>query len=256
MPGNTPETNITPALPGFYCHNHGHNPEYVPFTLVNDGICDYSRCCDGSDEWAGVGGIKCANKCKEIGKKWREMDQVRRKASSNAFKRHAQLITEAAGMEQDLHVWLRDAEGKQKSLEASIAQLERERDEIEKKERSRLVKGATKGQAGVLAGLAKARLGELREALKTVRKQRNSYQDRATQLEGILQKFREEHNPNFNDEGVKRAVNDFNDYQAKEKESHAHANFEDDLSNFTGGNDGITWEEFEAEPESDIDVCE
>lgn len=34
-------------LKGFYCPNVGYKSVYIPFSRVNDGICD---CCDGSDE--------------------------------------------------------------------------------------------------------------------------------------------------------------------------------------------------------------
>ena len=67
-------SNATIVLPGFYCKNKGHVPGYIPFTYVNDGVCDYEVCCDGSDEWEGAGGVKCEDKCKEIGKEFKRLD--------------------------------------------------------------------------------------------------------------------------------------------------------------------------------------
>ncbi|EXK24263.1 protein kinase C substrate 80K-H [Fusarium oxysporum f. sp. melonis 26406] len=61
-------TNVTNALPGFWCANEGHIGMYVPFLYVNDGVCDYDLCCDGSEEYKGVGGVRCENRCSEIGK--------------------------------------------------------------------------------------------------------------------------------------------------------------------------------------------
>ena len=66
----TGEPNASNALPGYYCKNKGHQPSYIPFTYVNDGICDYELCCDGSDEWAGVDGVRCEDRCKEMGREW------------------------------------------------------------------------------------------------------------------------------------------------------------------------------------------
>ena len=60
---------------------------------VNDGVCDYELCCDGSDEYAGVGGVKCEDKCKEIGKEWKKADEIRRKSERAALKRRVELET-------------------------------------------------------------------------------------------------------------------------------------------------------------------
>ena len=48
----------------FYCPNRGFKPSNLASSRVNDGICD---CCDGSDEWAMVGGSPCSNNCDEMG---------------------------------------------------------------------------------------------------------------------------------------------------------------------------------------------
>lgn len=37
---------------------------------VNDGVCDYELCCDGSDENIYVGGVQCENCCDVIGKEY------------------------------------------------------------------------------------------------------------------------------------------------------------------------------------------
>ena len=47
----------------FWCKNEGHVGSYIPSHLVNDGVCDYEVCCDGSDEWKT--GVQCPNKCVE-----------------------------------------------------------------------------------------------------------------------------------------------------------------------------------------------
>jgi len=59
----------TSACPNsrFYCRNHGKNGNFIPSSRVNDGICDYELCCDGSDEYNGY--VRCPDKCNEIEKK-------------------------------------------------------------------------------------------------------------------------------------------------------------------------------------------
>lgn len=46
----------------FWCANEGFYGQYIPSFLVNDGVCDYDVCCDGSDE----GSDKCPNRCAEV----------------------------------------------------------------------------------------------------------------------------------------------------------------------------------------------
>lgn len=69
----------------------------MPFLSVNDGVCDYDLCCDGSDEWAHVGGVKCEDRCKEIGKVWRKNDEQRKKSLGAAGKKRKELVAEAGG---------------------------------------------------------------------------------------------------------------------------------------------------------------
>src|SRR6202012_6140089 len=119
--------NDTEALPGFYCQNKGHNPAYVPFTLVNDGVCDYELCCDGSDEWAGVGGVKCEDKCKELGAEWRKQNDARQKAHSAAMRKRRELVAEAARLRKELEDKIADlkvlAEGDDMKVAAAEAEL-------------------------------------------------------------------------------------------------------------------------------------
>ncbi|ODQ68684.1 hypothetical protein NADFUDRAFT_81555 [Nadsonia fulvescens var. elongata DSM 6958] len=58
------------ALPGFWCQNIGYKARYIPNHRVNDGLCDYKLCCDGSDEWAHIGGVKCENRCEAMQREW------------------------------------------------------------------------------------------------------------------------------------------------------------------------------------------
>ena len=100
--------NASLALPGFYCKNKGHLPAYVPFTNVNDGVCDYNTCCDGSEEWEGVGGVKCDDKCKEIGKEWRKHDEARQKSLTTAAKKRKELVAEGAKLKKEIEDRIQD----------------------------------------------------------------------------------------------------------------------------------------------------
>ncbi|KAL8835710.1 MAG: hypothetical protein Q9170_003212 [Blastenia crenularia] len=246
------------ALPGFYCKNKGHQPSYVPFLSVNDGVCDYDLCCDGSDEWAQVGGLKCEDKCKEIGKAWRKQDEQRKKSLGVAGKKRKELAAEAGRLRkqvedriQTLETEIQGSALKAKSLETALAEAERQ-------ERGKVVRSAGKGSKfGTLIQMAKDRIEELRESLVEVRSQRDTASARLIELEGLLSTFKAEYNPNFNDEGVKRAVRSWEDYVARDNPAigdAAHDRDLDEISKPDSETGVITWSDWEEGEESDVDV--
>lgn len=252
--------NITLALPGFYCKNKGHIPSYVPFTSVNDGVCDYDLCCDGSEEWEGVGGVKCEDKCKEIGKEWRKQDEVRQKSLGNASRKRKELVAEAARLKQQIRDRIQSLGTEIEGSELKLRDLEQEFAEVEKKERGKVVRGSSgqkAGKMGVLVGLAKQRTDELRDSLIRVREERDSSRSRMQELEDILSTFKDEYNPNFNDEGVKRAARAWEDYAARDKGPEPEAARDRDLEEITKSDkdNGLDWEEYQGDDESDTDVC-
>ncbi|KAH8698322.1 glucosidase II beta subunit-like protein-domain-containing protein [Talaromyces proteolyticus] len=217
-PGNHPDAegiDLTPALPGFHCKNKGHTAAYIPFQRVNDGICDYDICCDGSDEWARVGGTKCEDRCKEIGKSWRKAEETRQKSLTAALRKKKELVAESGRLTKEIEDRIIDLEVEVKAQETKIRAMEVDLERLEKEERGKVVKSTKKGKVAMLAGLAKTRVNELREALNEVRSQRDDSRSRVKELEEILATFKVEYNPNFNDEGVKRAVRSWEDYAAK-----------------------------------------
>ena len=260
--GLSGDQNITLALPGYYCKNKGHRPSYVPFSNVNDGVCDYELCCDGSDEWDGVGGIKCENQCKEIGKEWKKQDDQRKKSMGIAGKRRKELVLEAVRLKKQLEEKVVVLDVEIRAADIKVGNLEKALTDVEKHEKGRVVRGPSKGnRVNVLAALAKDRIEELRESLLDVRGQRDDAKTKVKELELILSTFKEEYNPNFNDEGVKRAVKAWEDYAATTKSSTGEEDNIaverdlDEISRADGEEHGIKWEEWEAEEESDVDVC-
>ena len=252
------DVNTSLALPGYYCKNKGHQPSYVPFTNVNDGVCDHQLCCDGSDEWAKVGGIKCEDKCKEIGKEWRKLDEQRQKSASNAAKKRKELVAEAAKLRQEVEIKIHTLETEIQAEEIKVKGLAANLAEAERQERGRVVnKPKSGGRLSMLAQLAKNRIEELRESLIEVKNQRDASKARMAELEGILTTFKEEYNPNFNDEGVKRAVRSWEDYAARDKPTigdEAHDRDLDEISKPDTETGAIEWQEWEEPEESDVDV--
>ena len=225
---------------------------------MNDGVCDYEFCCDGSDEWAKVGGKACGDKCKEIGKEWRKHDERRQKAVGNAAKKRKELVAEAARLRKEIEGRIQSLGTQIEGSVITVKNLEAALAEVEKKEKGRVVKSSGSGsRLSVLAGLAKDRIEELRGALLDLWAQRDAARERIAELEAILSTFKEEYNPNFNDEGVKRAVRSWEDYAARQKPAEDDAGRDRDLDEITkpdAESGVIQWSEWEDPDESDADV--
>ncbi|KAI1764496.1 glucosidase 2 subunit beta [Hypoxylon sp. FL1150] len=247
-------TNTTNALPGFWCENKGHVGSYVPFMYVNDGVCDYELCCDGSEEYGKVG-VKCANKCAEIGKEWRRVEKERKENLERANKRRRTMVKESKEVRRRVEVKITSLAEEIKELEVKQAELKAKLDGIERQERFKVVKNEGSGKLGVLAGLAKTRVNELRDALSKVMGERNQLKDKVQELEGILAAFKEEYNPNFNDEGVKKAVRAWEDYAAK-GDTQEQLNEMDIQAVMKEDSDesGINWKEFDDDEVTDTDI--
>ena len=232
----------------------------MPFTVVNDGVCDWEGCCDGSDEWAKVGGVRCEDRCKEVGREWRRKDELRQKSLGNAGKRRRGLVGEAARVRLEVEGQISTLRTLVEAGEIKVRGLEGEVRELERRERGKVVrkvKGVGGSKAGMLVGLARERVKEVREALVEVRGQRDEGLRRIEELEGILRTFKEEYNPNFNDEGVKRAVRGWENYAAREKvaiKDELRDRDLDEIAKPDGEEGGIKWSEWEEEEESDVDV--
>lgn len=137
--------------------------------------------------------------------------------------------------------------------------MEQELKDVQRSEAGKTVKaGPGKGgKLSQLVELARARMDELRNHLISTRGELESNRDRLKQLEGLLATFKEEYNPNFNDEGVKRAVRAWEDYAASHtlgQEPNAAA--ERDIAELIkeDSENGLDWEEY-VEDESDTEGC-
>jgi protein kinase C substrate 80K-H len=229
---------------------------------VNDGKCDYDLCCDGSDEWAGVGGTKCEDRCAAIGKEYKKNEEARQKILRAALKRKSQLANDAERLRKEVEIKIQDAEISLKGYQIKVTEAQDNLKEVERREKLRVVRGqsASGGKLGVLLGLSKSRVEELRTNLEKTRKQRDRMVDRIIELERLLTSLKEEHNPNFNDEGVKRAVRGWEDYAAKETDDTWTEAEDRDLDSILledNDSNGINWAEFESDDsaEADSDVA-
>ncbi|RKL46250.1 hypothetical protein BFJ70_g2746 [Fusarium oxysporum] len=251
-------TNTTNALPGFWCENKGHIGMYVPFLYVNDGVCDYELCCDGSEEYGGVGGVKCENKCAEIGKEYRRLEDEKKKALQKAAMKRGAMVSEAKDLRQKVEKKAEDLKKEIAALEVKKEELAQKHRDAEQQDKGKVVReGPGSGKLGVLVGLAKTRVNELRDTLDKVVTQRDALKERVGELEELLTKFKTDYNPNFNDEGVKAAIRSFEDYSARRAESKEEVVSDEDVLSVLkedGENGGVNWSEFEEGEGSDTDI--
>jgi len=254
LPGSpSGSTNTTHALPGFWCANEGHIGAYVPFSYVNDGVCDYDLCCDGTEEFGGR--VKCENKCASIGKEYRRLEAEKRSKMERAGKKRKTMAKEARELRRRVETKIATLKSEVAALEAKKDELKRKHEKAEREEKTRVVKGGSSGggKLGVLVSVAKARVTELRNTLEGVMRQRDELSGRVEELETILRKFKEEYNPNFNDEGVKAAVKAFEDYAAREAEVKDYIPDSEVLEILREDSEksGVNWAEFETGDEGD-----
>jgi len=248
-----PNLNHSIALPGFYCKNKGHNPTYIPFTYVNDGVCDYDLCCDGSDEWEGVGGVKCEDKCKELGAQWKKQNEAKQKSRQSALRKRSELVLEASRLRKEVEDRILELEVLIQGDQLRVQDAESELVEVEKQEKLRSLNAPKRGgKLSNLVSVTKTRIEDLRTQLQNVKTQRDEAEYRIKELEDILDQFKKEYNPNFNDEGVKRAVRAWEDYEARGRQSPPDTEANDKIDNLLldDSQHGITWEDYEKGDES------
>lgn len=209
-----------------------------------------------------MGGVKCPDKCGPIGKEWRKLEEIKQRTAMNAMRKRQELVKDAKTLREGVQLSITQLEGEIRNLEAKKEELEKTYKDVERREKGKVVGSKGKGsKVTILAGLAKDRVEVLRDALVNIAEKRDELRNRVDQLEAILTTFKEEYNPNFNDEGVKRAVKAWEDYATgKAVEDQAAEDALDqqieDITEPDSETQGINWAEWETEQESDTDASE
>ncbi|RLV91639.1 Glucosidase 2 subunit beta [Spathaspora sp. JA1] len=195
-----PGTNACPDTK-FYCTNKGHFSNYIDGFKVNDGVCDYDYCCDGTDEIDGL----CQNKCGEIHQQYIEykegVDKFMETALKNKEKylqiakgRKDQLISKQRKEQNQLSLLKKQWEGLQLELENNQLQAELEQEE-----------------PSVYQALSD-KFNDLNQKLQVNKDSVNSNNNNIETLEQILRTLSNNYNPNFNDPAVKESINKFKQY--------------------------------------------
>ena len=169
------------------------------------------------------------------------------------------MANEAKDLRQKVENKVADLKKEIAALEAKKEDLAQKHREAEQQDKGKVVRdsGSGGGKLGVLTGLAKTRITELRDTLDNVVNQRDALKERVGELEELLTKFKSEYNPNFNDEGVKAAIRSFEDYSARKADDVAKVLPDEDILSVLkedSESNGINWSEFEDAEGSDTDI--
>lgn len=176
---------------------------------------------------------------------------------AKAMKRRKEIQFDADRKRKEVEDKITATEIKIKGLERKVAEAEENVRETERREKNRVVKsdaaGKGRGKLGVLLGLGKERVNELRDAASRLRTMRDNMVARVTELEELLSELKKEYNPNFNDAAVKKAVQGWENYAARESDDTWSEPEDRDLLEIMkedNAESGINWAEFEnAEPD-------
>lgn len=211
-----PGTNaceFTDDLPKwFYCANEGHIPKYIENYKVNDGVCDYDICCDGSDEYASG---KCENKCGEVKNQYDEFVSAKEKAIETALGVKNELVEKAT--EAKLALVGQIGKLKEKlsvdgsELEKLILDLQTAEEADESDESSESSWQPLVDELNGFVETAENKFSEVYENSKENLK-------KVSQLEEMLSALVKNYNPNFNDPSVKQCVKFFEEYMSNKKE--------------------------------------
>ncbi|ODV85380.1 hypothetical protein CANARDRAFT_7496 [[Candida] arabinofermentans NRRL YB-2248] len=198
-PDGSDEPGTSACINGqFYCPNTGFKGAYIDSHKVNDGVCDYEICCDGSDEPEG----KCPNKCAELSEAWqKKRDEVNFKIEKGVQLRY-KLVKKAKQLRLQLNRQVKDLHSRIQSIEEELSDL---------RSRETYKDDRTLDSVKKLSELDN-QFNELNGRITSKLKQLNEKQSRLNDLEKILKKMSEDYNHNFNDPAVKLAAQSFQDY--------------------------------------------
>ncbi|PIA19780.1 hypothetical protein COEREDRAFT_79050, partial [Coemansia reversa NRRL 1564] len=188
----------------FYCANKGHIPSILAAWRVNDGVCDYDVCCDGSDEWDTD--TNCPDKCEEIGKQHRQKVAEQKQIEEAGGRRLAELIENSNSLRRIKQKELDEERAKLVKVEAEFAAAEQRKEALEKQQRD-ITESTTKLQTLTDQYLSSvvAYRKQLAAELHVLRAQRD-------RLILILRSVRVDHNPEFNDPAVASAIKEYSEF--------------------------------------------
>lgn len=198
----------------FYCPNEGFFPGYIENFKLNDGVCDYESCCDGSDEY--ISG-DCPNVCGKVKEQYDAFVVQKRKLNSDGLSAKFELESKA--------LQIKDHNSQMfNHLSSEIARLEKS---LEESIRSPSSKSQSRNIRPAQVRINEAKLKQLLEQHAQISE---TLETRIKLLESILFTMSENYNPNFNDAAVKTAIHSFQNYYSNKADTSEVAETYEQLS--------------------------
>ncbi|KAJ2804100.1 hypothetical protein H4R20_002638 [Coemansia guatemalensis] len=188
----------------FYCANKGHLPGRLSAWRVNDGICDYDVCCDGSDEWDTD--AACPDKCEEIGKLHRHKVAEQQRIEEAGGKRLAELIANAGSLRRTKQKELDEKRARLAEVEAELAAAEKRKEALEKQQHD------IAESTGKLQSLSDQYLPSVVSYRKQLAAELHVLRAQRDRLILMLRSVRVDHNPEFNDPAVASAIKEYSEF--------------------------------------------
>jgi protein kinase C substrate 80K-H len=184
----------------FYCENQGFKPHYIPTYKVDDGICDYDVCCDGSDEDAGL----CENRCHEMKIEYDlEIKKHNQKISDGLILKN-KILDKSKLIKNQLIYSVDKFKNEITEIERKIGVLELERNKLDKDQELIVNNFQT----------IETDLNSLSINLFVSFTKLNDYIEKLESLEDILKIMTDQYNHNFNDPAVKQAAQEYLNFAA------------------------------------------
>lgn len=185
-----------PESPKYFCANEGFKPGFLESYKLNDGVCDYDICCDGSDE--NVSG-QCPNLCAEARAQYERFIAAKKEDNSKGLKAKKELKIIAAEMKthSELHL---------NGISQQIKELQDELKRLQSTQSSGTVSELNRATQLIVSEV------DLQSRLESYKLLMAELHKNCAHLEAILTKMSQNYNPNFNDGAVKNAVHSFQDY--------------------------------------------
>lgn len=192
----------------FYCRNEGHFPRFIENFKLNDGICDYDLCCDGSDEY--LTGA-CPDKCNIIHQQFLNYKAKNKDMIGRALHIKEELLQTASGRKETIEKRLKSSKGALAQMLIHLNELKSQRKGLNSESSGRL-KEAYEQKFSAL-------INELRDKSSDLYENGKGQRDTIKYLESIFLDLVDSYNPNFNDLAVKNAINKFQNYYANTEDA-------------------------------------
>lgn len=199
----------------FFCENAGFKSSYIPSFKVNDGICDYDLCCDGSDEWDTD--AKCENKCKEFNKQYLETKAANEKKLSLGLAVKAKLLASAKNANLEINKQVEKASKEASYLNDELYQLTKQLKESNSK--------YNKDAVDFLTGLEQKQnitrvddfMEDIVKNIKLIRVGAAANNEKIGLAQALLRDLSENFDQSINDVTVKENIERFKELENDEK---------------------------------------